>query len=315
LNGLITWIYQSGDYETAAAEAFELDLTERYSALSVPRGFDFRVIGASHLTAQALGRPVLRHRGEDLLSRRQCFIVGDTGRSPQSMADMRVIYRTIAASDSVLLNRSFDGPDYLERDKLAIVHHAAGLGVPTLDTIAVPPGTGARRVVDDVRRGLGAGPYILKPRELSMGLGVLKVESEQHLLAALDMVAQSGFGYIVQPFLPHLGDMRVFVADGDIVTSLTRKPRSGGYLASISQGGSLEVTEDHLRVAAFCKSIAQSLDAEYMCIDWLMIDSGPVLNEWSTAHGGFTLLPEPQRTAVADAFFGWIARKFAQASA
>jgi ribosomal protein S6--L-glutamate ligase len=149
---------------------------------------------------------------------------------------------------------------------------------------------------------------------MSMGIGVLRVESDQQLATALDIVAQTGSGYVVQPLLMHDGDMRVYVADGDVVSSLTRRPRPNGYLASISQGGSLEVTDDHREVADHCRRIARSLSAEWMCVDWLMTESGPVLNEWSTAHGGFTLLPEPERTLVADAFFGWIKRRLTESA-
>lgn len=310
MNTTITWIYQSGDYTAEAAEKFENGLVERYSGVAAPRGFDFRVIGAAEIIPSCLGKPVLRYRGEDLLSERQCFIVGDKSLEPQGMEAMRAIYRTIQASDSTLLNRSISGPDYLERDKLALLQHAAGLGVPTAGTIAVPFGKYARLVVDEVRRELGAGSYIIKPRELSMGIGVLRVDSHQQLVAALDIVAQTGFPYIVQPYLPHSADMRVYVADGEVITSLSRRPKPGCYLANISLGGSAEVNKDHLQVEDHCRSIAKSLDAEYLCIDWLMTDTGPVLNEWSTAHGGFMVLPEPERSMVADAFFGWIERKF-----
>ncbi|MFF2540970.1 RimK family alpha-L-glutamate ligase [Kitasatospora sp. NPDC058063] len=310
-NPVITWIYQSEDLDPAGVEAFERGITRRYSALSRPRGLDFRVISATELVPSCVGgRPVLRHGDEDLLERRQCFIVEDMATDPQGLQALRAVYRTIEASDSVLLNRSYTGPDYLERDKLAQLQHAAGLGIRTADTVAVPPGRYARRVLGEVRRALGEGPYIVKPRELTGGYGVLRVDSEQQLGAVIDVVAQAVGGYLVQPLIPHTGDMRVFMADGEVVSSLTRRPRPGGYLASVSQGGSVEVNLDHDRVADQCARIARDLRAEWICVDWLMTDSGPVLNEWSTAHGGFTVMPEPELGRVADAFFGWIGRRF-----
>lgn len=310
MNEAITWIYQAEDMDPAEVADFEHSITSRYVALAEPRGFDFRTLPATELIASCVDGPVLRHGEENLLDRRQCFIVEDASTSPQGTRALRSIYRTVQASDSVLLNRSFTGADYLERDKLAMQLHAAGLGVPAMRTVAVPAGRFARRAVAEVTRALGPGPYIVKPQEMSMGIGVLRVESDQQLATGLDIAAQTGAGYVVQPMLEHAGDMRVYVADGEVVSSLTRRPRPNGYLASISQGGSLEVTGDHRLVADHCKRIAHSLDAEWLCVDWLMTASGPVLNEWSTAHGGFTLLPEPERTLVADAFFGWIKRKF-----
>ncbi|MFF4806187.1 RimK family alpha-L-glutamate ligase [Streptomyces sp. NPDC001351] len=308
--GIINWIYQEDDLEFDEVLRFEESLSKRYLPLAQKIGFDFRLIRAGEIMLSCVGKPVMRYGGEDLLETRQCYIAEDISMEPQGLQHMRAIYRTIHASDSVLLNRSISGPDYLERDKLALLQHAANLGVPGLKTIAVPPKKYARKVVPEVERELGPGPYIVKPRELGMGVGVLKVETDQQLASTIDIVSTTGTGYIVQKFLPHHADMRVFVVDGKVVTSLSRKPRPGGYLASISQGGSLEVNDDHLQVEEWCNRIAESLNAEFLCIDWLMTDSGPILNEWSTASAGFTLLPEPQLTLLADAFFGWIKRKF-----
>jgi glutathione synthase/RimK-type ligase-like ATP-grasp enzyme len=312
MTDLITWIYAADDIEPAASENFENSITERYRVFAAPYGLDFRVIRAGELVPACLGRPVLWYRGEDLLSRPQCFIVEDASKDPQAVQALRAIYRTIHASGCVLLNRAIQGPDFLERDKLAILQYATGLGIPTARTIAVPFGRYARRVLDEVERELGPGPYIVKPRDMSMGIGVLRVDSAQQLAAAIDIASQTGSGYIVQPLLENTGDMRVFVADGEVLASMTRRPAPGGYLANISHGASLDATDDHLKVAKSCQRIAQGLTAEWMCIDWLMTSSGPVLNEWCTAYGGFTILPEPARTRVADAFFLWIKKKFGE---
>ncbi|GAA4239883.1 hypothetical protein GCM10022254_62430 [Actinomadura meridiana] len=309
MSGVITWIYEAETVDPGEIEEFEQSIVERYARLSRPRNLDFRLIRASELIALCTDRPVLRYRGDDLLADPQCFIVEDMGTDPHSSHAAQAVYRTIHASDSVLLNRSMSGPDYLERDKLAFAQVASTLDVPVLPTIAVPYGKYARRALDEVTNEFGAGPYIIKPREMTSGIGVLRVNSRQELGAAIDIASQTSAGYIVQPYLPHAGDMRVYVADGKVVASLTRRPGQGSYLASISQGGSIETNEDHFLVADHCMRIAQNLDAEWMCVDWLMTDEGPVLNEWCTANGGFTMVPEPQRTIVADAFFGWIKTK------
>lgn len=296
--------------DPAASAKFENSITERYRVFAAPYGLNFRIIRAGELVPACLGKPVLWHRGEDLLSRPQCFIVEDMSQDPQAGQALRAIYRTIYASGCVLLNRAIKGPDFLERDKLAILQYAAGLGIPTPSTIAVPFGRYARRILDDVERELGPGPYIVKPRDMAMGIGVLRVDSAQQLSAAIDIVSQTGGGYIVQPLLENAGDMRVFLADGEILASMTRRPAPGGYLANISHGATLEVTDDHLKVAEFCQRITQGLAAEWICVDWLMVPSGPLLNEWCTAYGGFTILPEPARTKVTEAFFLWIKKKY-----
>jgi ribosomal protein S6--L-glutamate ligase len=312
MRGLITWIHPHDDMEPAVAESFEQSITERYTELASPYGLDFRIIRAAELTPACLGRPVLWYRGDDLLDQPQCFIVEDASKDPQTAQALRAIYRTVHASDNVLLNRAIQGPDFLERDKLAISQFAARLGIETVKTIAVPYGRYARRVIAEAVREFGPGPFILKPRDMSMGTGVLRADSSQQLAAALDIASTTAAGYIVQPMLENTGDMRVFVADGEILASMTRRPKPGGYLANICQGASLEANDDHLKVAKACERIAQELQAEWLCIDWLMTTSGPVLNEWCTAYGGFTILPEPGRTRAVNSFFSWIRQKFGE---
>ena len=309
MKDVVTWIHEAENMDPGEVETFERSIVERYSRLSRPRDLDFRIVRVADLIASCTDRPVLRYRGENLLTRRQCFIVEDTGTDPQALHAVQAVYRTIHASDSILLNRAISGPDYLERDKLAFAQFASALGVPVIPTVAVPYGKYARRVLDVVSDELGQGPYVLKPREMSSAAGVLRVHSREELCGALDIASQTGAGYIVQPFVPHIGDMRVYVADGEVVTSLTRRPGRDAFLASVSQGGSIETNEDHLLVADHCRAIARALGAEWMCVDWLMTGTGPVLNEWCTANGGFTMMPEPQCGMVADAFFGWIRKK------
>src|SRR6185437_15656517 len=123
-----TWIYSADDMPPAECESFENSITERYRVFAAPYGLDFRVIRAGELIPACLGRPVLWYRGADLLSRPQCFIVEDMSKDPQGAQALRAIYRTIHASSCVLLNRAIKGPDFLERDKLAILQYAANLG-------------------------------------------------------------------------------------------------------------------------------------------------------------------------------------------
>lgn len=302
----VTWIYQSADYSETAAADFVHDISRRYSALATPRGFAFEMIGAAEILVAAAPYPQLCYRGTDLLAERRAFIVGDKALTPQGQAHMQAVYRAIDISPAVLLNRSFKNSDYLERDKLAFAAYAATMAVPTIKTVSVPAGRIGRESAAGIVQAIGGFPLLLKPRELSMGIGVLRVDSHSQLIAALDIVGQSGFGYVAQPYLEHGGDMRVFVRNGKVVQSLLRRPAPGSHIASVSQGGSIEVTQDHLLVEDFCSRLGINLAAGWLCIDWLMTESGPILNEWSTAHGGFTLLPERERNIVADAFFDYI---------
>jgi hypothetical protein len=56
--------------------------------------------------------------------------------------------------------------------------------------------------------------------------------------------------------------------------------------------------------------IAASLNASLLAADWLLTCRGPILGEWSAGIGGFADLPEPERTKVGDAHFGWARKRY-----
>jgi glutathione synthase/RimK-type ligase-like ATP-grasp enzyme len=308
VESVLTWICHPDDLAPDYVAAIEADMTRQYSAAAERNGFRFRFLPANELVPVVAQRPRLLHRGEDLLARRHCYIVDDVSADPQATQFLRGIYRTVDASDSVLLNRALDGPECLERDKLAMVLRAADLNVPTPRTVAVPFGRYARQGLAAVRETIGDGPYILKPREMGMGVAVLRVDTPEQLAAAVDVVSQSGLGYIVQECLPIVGDLRVMLVDGEVLVSLLRRPAGGNYRANLRQGGVAEIDPEIGELRDHCRRIAKSLAASYLHVDWLMTPDGPVLGEWGTAMAGFSLMPEPARTRVADAFFQWASR-------
>lgn len=306
---VLTFVTVQDDFEPKYIAAAADKLVALYGAAAARHGFEYRSVEAAELIPACVDGPRLWYRGEDLLERRQCFMVSTSSWNAQATELLRAIYQTVAASDSVLLNGAIGGSEALEHDKLAILHRAAGLGVPTPPTVVVPFGRYARLAVPAVKREIPAGPYIIKPRDMIMGIGVLKVDTVEQLTAALDIGAGADQGFLVQRFLANSGDLRTYVVDGEVVASQLRRPAPGNYLANISQGGSGSAVESD-DLAEMCRRVASSLDASYLCIDWLMTDDGPVLNEWVTAVAGFSGLPEPARAKVADAFFGWVARRF-----
>ena len=306
---VLTFITVQDDFEPKYITAVADKLEALVGSAAARNGIEYRFAEAAELIPACVNGPQLWYRGEDLLARPQCFIVSTSSWNAQATETLRAIYQTVAASDSILLNGGIRGNEALEHDKLAILHHAAALGVPTPPTVAVPFGRYARLAVPAVQREIPTGPYLIKPRDMIMGIGVLKVDTVEQLTAALDIGAGADQGFLVQRFLPNSGDLRTYVVDGEIVASQLRRPAPGNYLANISQGG-IGASVDSDEVAELCNRVVASLDASYVCVDWLMTDDGPVLNEWATAVAGFAGLPEPARTKVADAFFGWVGRRF-----
>ncbi|WP_436498580.1 ATP-grasp domain-containing protein [Actinokineospora sp. HUAS TT18] len=305
----VTMVYRPDDFDPGPLAATLAGLEGKYAEVAARSGFRFRFVPVSELVPTSIGGPRLWWRGEDLLATPQCFQVDEFSSCPQTAQFLDAVRRCVAASDSVLLNSSFEGPPYLASDKMAMANKAAALGLPVAGMICVPYGRYARTVVDAVRAAFGPGPYIVKPREMGMGYGVVKVDSVEQLGATLDMVAQTGTGYVVQQFLPNDGDIRVYVVDGEVVCAQHRRAQEGNYLANLSQGGSSVVGTDIAEVTAMSKVVATDLRAAALCVDWLLTPEGPVLNEWSAGFGGFAGLPTAERFQVGDAVLAWARRQ------
>ncbi|MER7862381.1 hypothetical protein ABTX61_25005 [Amycolatopsis japonica] len=301
----MTLIYRPDDFSPGHISATLERISSIYRPFADDVGLSFRCIPIDELIPACTDRPHLWWKGEDLLDTRQCYQVDEFSWDPQTAHYLHAVYRTVEQSDSVLLGRTFEGPTHVVTDKLSIIQRAAKLDIRTPATVAIPFGRYARTVVPVIEKELGPGPYIVKPRELGMGFGILKVDTIEQLNAAIDMVAQSGMGYLAQQFLPNTGDLRVYVIDGEVVAGQQRVPEQGNYIANISQGGSGVGGKVQPDIAESSRLIAADLKASCLSVDWLLSDSGPVLIEWCAGLGGFSGLPEPDRARVGTAFFRW----------
>jgi hypothetical protein len=187
---------------------------------------------------------------------------------------------------------------------------AAQLGIPAPATIAIPGGRHGQAVVPLAVRQLGTGPYIIKPRQMAMGTGVLKADTPEQLAAAVDLAAWSDTGHIIQAFHACHGDIRAHYADGQVIAAMLRVPAPCRYRANVSQGGTPAACTCPEEIAAMTCRIAASLKASQLTVDWMITDRGPMLGEWSAGVGGFADLPEPERGKVGDAHFGWARRRY-----
>lgn len=302
----VKFIHHPSDFPSAWLANVEKSLLDLYVPAAHRHGLNFEFLPSDRVVPCVDTRPRLLVDGQDVLTQRGCFLLEQTSVDPQADRFLKAIYEVIAASDSVLVNRTTTALEHVERDKMAIVNRAAALGIPCIPTLVVPFGKHARNVLEQLPL-LESDAWILKPREMSMGRAVLRLDAQDLLRAALDLVAQSGISYIVQPYLKNDGDMRVYMVDGEVAAAQWRRPKSGGYLANTSQGGSSDHSQVPPALAAMCKRVCESLNARYLCIDWLVTGQGFVLNEWCTTLGGFKSLPPLERERMADRFFGFIA--------
>ncbi|MEX0172103.1 ATP-grasp domain-containing protein [Streptomyces sp. LMG1-1-1.1] len=304
----LVWITTPDNYDPSVQERLQREGSERVDMLRAA-GFDVRIAHSCDIVPAWNGRPRLLWRKEDLLAEYAGFLVTSWSWDPAVTRHLEAITRTIRASDCVLLTDGTLDPEVLGLDKLAMYHHAAVLGAPVLPTVSVPFGRYARRALDAVGTELPAGPYVVKPRSMAMGFGVLKADTAQHLSSAIDLLTPGGLGCLIQPHVPNDGDVRVYVHERKVIAALLREPTGEAYLANVSQGGSGSGYEPPAEVVELSERLARSLESDYLCVDWLVTDGGHVFNEWMTVSAAYEDLPDLDRQRVADALVQYIRRR------
>ncbi|MGL4173571.1 MAG: ATP-grasp domain-containing protein [Actinomycetota bacterium] len=299
----VTFIHHIEDFLNVEVERKQRCLTPG----AHEQGISYDFCRSDELLPMVRQRPSLLSAGIDLLAEPRCFAVSRATWNAAADRFLKAIYDVLLASDSVLLNHSLNGPDTLEHDKLAICAFAKSLDIPTIDTYVVPFGKYALRVLAE----LPDGPeWIVKPRDMGMGMAVLKAQRGHQLQSALDLVSQSANSYIIQPFILNQGDLRVYVIDGQIEETLLRRPPAGDYISNVSHGASRQwgapLPAD---IAAMSLRISQAMHASYLCIDWLLTDQGPLLSEWCTVTAGIST------EKLGHAFFAWVSRRIEERNA
>ncbi|MEU4062838.1 hypothetical protein AB0F25_10460 [Streptomyces wedmorensis] len=301
----LVWITSPDNYDPRVQERLRREGSERVDMLRAA-GFDVRIAHSCDIVPVWNGSPRLLWQKEDLLAEYAGFLVTSWSWDPAVARHLEAITRTIRASDCPLLTDGTLDPEVLGLDKLAMYHHAAALGAPVLPTVSVPFGRYARRALDAVHTELPDGPYVVKPRSMAMGFGVLKADTTQHLSSAIDLLTPGGLGCLIQPHVPNDGDVRVYVHEGKVIAALLREPDDEAYLANVSQGGSGSGYEPPAEVVELSERLARSLESDYLCVDWLVTEDGYVFNEWMTVSAAYEDLPDRDRRRVADALVRYI---------
>jgi RimK family alpha-L-glutamate ligase len=117
-------------------------------------------------------------------------------------------------------------------------------------------------------------PVVLKPRFGSWGAGVVRCESQGELLDAAGAIAGSHWfrrqGALVQRLIPPAGsDLRVLVAGGRVVGSVSRVAAPGEWRTNIALGGHRRPVVAPPRAQALALAAAASIRAGLVGVDLL----------------------------------------------
>ncbi len=296
------WIDALNEYENTITNGVLRVFETIYKPYARENGFEFEYIDAAGIVPASSGKNMILYEGKDILQNQASVFISYANAQPQLEKILESVTRIAYQSNTwTIANRTGKGI-FLDKDKFAGISMARELGVPVLPTVIIPSNKKSRTLIKDIEAVLGAYPYIVKPKEMLAGIGIIKIDSAESFKSILDIVGQSAKDYIAQPFIGDARDYRVYTDCGKVIACLQRQPADGEYLASISRSGKGAGVTAPENIAALTETIAGAFGGDYLCVDWLAAGDKFWFSEIESG-GGFSALPEPERGRVAKAFF------------
>ncbi len=244
--------------------------------MGLARGHDVAVVNPMRC-AILLGAdaPVVLHAGEPLAA--HDAVVSRLGGRPGGHAF--AIARQLELGGTYCVNRT--EAIARARDKMCTLQRLAAQGLPVVPTAV------AHRVAD-VRLAferLGGPPVVVKIVDGTQGAGVALVESLAAAESVVEALLAAHRHVLLQEFIPHASDMRLFVVGRRVVAGMRRVARAGNFRANIHQGGTGEALNPDDAQRALALSAAAALGLEIAGVDLLETPAGPVVVEVNASPG------------------------------
>jgi gamma-F420-2:alpha-L-glutamate ligase len=272
------WIIYGGDIESTADLAFEV---RRFIAEGAEAGIDVKIYNPTQfdLLVTDKERDSILIDGTPTPLPDCCFPYLHHGdRSYFSLSIIRQLER--------LGVKIFNTASTIEMvaDKLHTHQVLAENGLPTPATMLAKFPVD----IDLIERTIGF-PVVVKTLLGSNGSGVFLIENADAFHDLMELIGETNpnIQIIFQQFVAHSKgrDIRVFVVDGEVVASMERRARDGGFKANYSTGGT--VTEFVADQAAIDMAVmtAKILDIQVAGIDLLFTAEGYTICEANTFPG------------------------------
>jgi RimK family alpha-L-glutamate ligase len=153
----------------------------------------------------------------------------------------------------------------IARDHWRTAHTLAGADLP------VPPAVSGSDPEALARRAARLGfPVVVKQRRSRMGVGVIKIETRDHLEAVLDSLWRLGDEVMVQTYVPTGGSsLRVLVVGGRVVAAARCCAPDGDWRSNAARGGSMTAHDPSAREIELALDAAQALGLGVCGVDLL----------------------------------------------
>jgi ribosomal protein S6--L-glutamate ligase len=180
---------------------------------------------------------------------------------------------TINCSSSILQSR-----DKLSSLQLMVKN---AIRVPTTGFASSPMDT------NDLIEMVGGAPLIVKLLEGTQGRGVVLAETRKAAESVINAFKSLNVNILVQEFVKEAQgkDLRCFVIDGKVVSSIQRQAAPGEFRANIHQGGTASIIKITPEERSLALKAAKTMGLTVAGVDIIRSKNGPSLLEVNSSPG------------------------------
>ena len=252
--------------------------TQRLKEEATARGHEVRVINyAKCYVTLERGNPVVHYKGEeirdvDVIIPRIASSLTRYGSAIVRQFEMQNVPTT---TSSIAIVRS--------RDKLRSMQLLAKASV------GIPKTVFARETADfqGVLEQVGGAPVIIKVARGTHGNGVVLAETRKAALAVMQAFFVEEVNFLVQEYIAESAgvDIRVFVVNGKVVSSMLRQSLDDDFRSNLHQGGegiTVKLTPEERKTA---QRAAKAMGLPIAGVDMMRSERGPLVLEVNSSPG------------------------------
>jgi ribosomal protein S6--L-glutamate ligase len=308
---ILTAIVAGGDGKIFAVDFQRKQLDWMFADELRAHGDTCEMFDVDDLALVQRGRTRLFHRGEEVDPVGRLFAPSPHSICPARERKLANIYHVLAERGLPLVNRSFGATSELETNKSVMQAVVADLDIPCVSSMDVIPHAPPEDMLS-IADSLGFKfPMILKPNRLSNGVGIFCCAGPPEFVEHVRLVQMLKADYLLQDFVPHSGDLRIFLSRDTLFGHKFRGPKENDFRCGGPDYRQIAVPA---QVEDWSLQIARRCDADYITVDWLETDSGFVFHEMCSTLGSFIGVPDHSKTRIANAVLDIGRRKLATAS-
>lgn len=250
--------------------------TRRLGLVGLARGHDVRVVDPLRCSL------VLRRGKAEIFAKVEPL--GDvdaviTRIGPSSSAHALAILRQVELTGAACLN----GAEAIlrARDKLRTFQLLAQRGIGVVPTALARHPADVRHAIGK----LGGPPTVVKFSDGAQGTGVMLADTLQSAESVIEALVSVHRNLLIQEFVPHDADARLFVVGRKVVAAIRRVPCPGNFRANLHQGGCAVALQPSAAQTEAALAAAKVVGLEIAGVDLIDTPDGPLVMEVNASPG------------------------------